>query len=368
MERNGLGQCDGDAGLNDPFIIYALPRSRTFWLSRYLSYGEWSCGHDELRHARALDDVTAWFSQPYTGTIETLAAPWWRLAQTPTKIDIRTIVLRRPVSEVVASLARLGFDPRLMQPMMTKLDRKLDQIAARVPGCQSFSFDELRSESGCARVFEACLPYKHDPEWFSLMAPKNLQIPMAPLVRYMRAYQPQMQKLATIARARCISAMKPATQAFDGMTIQEETFDQVFRDGRNLFEKHCMAVGEPPDMWQRKNLPLMRQLETMGALFFTTARSNGRLFGYLQTAISPSLESPEEQSAINLLFYTDGTIPGLGLKLQRAAVVSLKARGVDELFLRAGVRGAGPRLDVLYRRMGAEDFGQMYRLNLKDAA
>jgi len=349
-----------------PFVVFALPRSRTFWLSRFLSYGDWHCGHDELRHARSLDDVASWLSQPCTGTIETLAAPWWRLAQT-LRSDLRIVVLRRPIPDVVASLARLGFDPASMLPLMTRLDRKLDQIEARLPGVLSIAFAELATEETAARVFEHCLPYRHDPEWYALMAPRNLQISMPPLIRYMRAYQSQLTKLTKIAKARCIAEMRP-TGEFDGVTIQEETFESVFRDGRHLFEAHCVAVGETPDAWLGKNLPLMRQLESMDALFFTTARSNGRLFGYLQTAISPSLESPEEQSAINLLFFTDGSIPGLGLKLQRASVASLKARGVDELFLRAGVRGAGPRLDVLYRRMGAEDFGQMYRLNLKDAA
>jgi hypothetical protein len=345
-----------------PFIVYALPRSRTFWLSRFLSFGGWHCGHDELRFARSLDDVKSWFSQSCTGTVETLAAPWWRLVRTD-----KCVVIRRPVPNVVASLSRLGFDPAVMLPMMTRLDRKLDQIAARVPGALSIGFDALGTEAGCKAVFEHCLPFVHDPEWYALMAPKNLQIPIVPLVRYMHAYQPQMENLASIAKARVLADLKPAERQFDGVMIQEESFDDVFRDGRHLFEAHCIAVGETPDSWLGKNLPLMRQLEGMGLLFFTTARSNGRLFGYLQTAISPSLESPNEQSAINLLFFTDGAIPGLGLKLQRASVAALKARGVDELFLRAGVRGAGPRLDVLYRRMGAEAFGQLYRLDLKDA-
>lgn len=350
-----------------PFVIFALPRSRSFWVSRFLSYGAWHCGHDELRHARSFDDVRSWLTQPCTGSIETLAAPWWRLART-LRPDIRIAVIRRSVPDVAASLARQGFDPAAMTALMKRLGRKLDQIELRVPGVLSVAFNELAHEETVARLFEHCLPYRHDPEWYALMAPRNLQISFPPLIRYMQAYQPQMEKLAKIAKARCIADMRPAVREFDGVTIQEETFEDVLRDGKHLFAAHCLAVGETPDAWLGKNIPLMRQLETMGALFFTTARSNGRLFGYLQTAVSPSLESPEEQSAINLLFFTDGAIPGLGLKLQRASVASLKARGVDELFLRAGVRGAGPRLDVLYRRMGAEDFGQMYRLNLKDAA
>ncbi len=28
-----------------PFVVFGLPRSRTAWLSRFLTYGDWVCGH-----------------------------------------------------------------------------------------------------------------------------------------------------------------------------------------------------------------------------------------------------------------------------------------------------------------------------------
>ena len=62
------------------FVVLAMPRSRTKWLSQFLSYGPWQVGHDEIRHCRSMDDVAAWLSQPFTGTIETAArAAFWRL-------------------------------------------------------------------------------------------------------------------------------------------------------------------------------------------------------------------------------------------------------------------------------------------------
>lgn len=351
--------------LVSPFIVFALPRSRSYWLSRFLSYSQWHCGHDEARHARSLDDVKAWFGQPFTGTVETGAAPFWRLIRNYCP-DIRVVTIRRPIDEVVQSLARFGFDAAAVRPIMARLDHKLDQIEHRWPGVLSLDFGNMVSEQTCARVFEHCLGLSHDPAWYSAMAPINLQVDFPALIRYAQAYHPQLDKLAKIAKQASLASMQPTVRTFDGVTIQQESFDTVFRDGEHLFRAHCVAVGEPPDQYLRKNLPIMREMERLDALFFTTARCNGRLFGYLQTVIAPSLESPGEQSSINLLFYTDGTIPGLGLKLQRASVAALKARGVDELFLRAGVRGDGPRLNILYRRMGAEDFGQLYRLDLRD--
>ena len=47
-----------------PFVVLSLPRSRSYWLSRYLSYGGWHCGHEEIRHARTLSDVRAWLARP----------------------------------------------------------------------------------------------------------------------------------------------------------------------------------------------------------------------------------------------------------------------------------------------------------------
>lgn len=348
------------------FIIYALPRSRTYWLSKFLSYRDWNCGHDELRHARSLDDVRAWFSQPSTGTVETAAAPWWRLVSKYAP-DVRVVTIRRPVDEVVASLVSLGFDETIMQRAMTRLDHKLDQIEARVPGVMSVKFSDLENEGACAEVFQHCLPYAHDPGWWAELAPLNLQTSMAAVVRYIAAYQPQLNKLARTARHEIIAGMARPVE-HEGITFQEEPFDDVFRDGRHLFEAHCISVGESPDNYLCKNLDLMRELDGTGRIFFITARSNGRMFGYIQTLLGPSLEVPGEQSAINLLFYADPLIPGLGMKLQRASVAALKRRGADELFLRAGIRGSGPRLGVIYQRMGAEHFGQLYRLPLKDVA
>ena len=78
-----------------PFVVFGLPRSRTTWLSRFLTYADWVCGHDELRHMRSMDDISAWFSQPCTGTVETSGAASWRLLDT-TAPGARVAIVRRP--------------------------------------------------------------------------------------------------------------------------------------------------------------------------------------------------------------------------------------------------------------------------------
>ena len=351
-----------------PFVIYALPRSRTFWLSRFLSYGGWACGHEEIRHLRSLEDVSAWFSQGTVGTVETGAAPWWRLLQAM-RPDVQTVVIRRPVDEVVDSLIRTGlpFDILRLSGAMRRLNGKLDQIERRVPNVLSIGFRELEGESACAALFEHCLPYRHDSARWHALSGVNLQVDLAALFRYQRAHESQLVKLAKATKFRVIAglARRPIADA-EGLTIQQETFETFFRDGQRLFGEHLIQVGEAPDAFLGKNLSFMRLLDQVGCMQITTARSNGRMFGYLMAIISPSLESPDVISALHTTFFADGTFPGLGMRLQRASIAALRERGVGEVFMRAGVRGSGPKMGALYQRLGATDYGRMFALSLAE--
>lgn len=348
------------------FLVLSLPRSRSFWLSRFLTYGEWACGHEELRHMRSLDDVTAWFSQGCTGTAETAAAPFWRLIGE----NVRIVTVRRPVKQVVDSLMNLPglvFDRARLEAAMRRHDRKLDQLEARIPGLLSVTFDELNDEETCRRVFEHCLPYVHDHEHWARLAPLNQQCNMLALMRYQAAYAPTMEKLGKIAKHQMLSRLavrEPVTA--NGMTIQTEDFETWLRDAPALFDEHLVGVGEAPEDWAKKNIPLMRTLYDAGCMQIMTGRSNGRMFGYLMTFITPSMTSKSVTTATNATFYASPDAPGLGLKLQRASLKALKERGADEVFYECGARGSGPRLSTMYRRLGAQEHGQVYRLQLTE--
>lgn len=346
------------------FIVYGLPRSRTFWLSRFLSYRDWHCGHDEMRYARSMADVDAWFSQPTTGTVETAAAPWWRLVA---KYEPRVVVVRRPVAEVFSSAAAAGGIPDMRY--LTYLNRKLDQIEARVPSVLSVQYSDLVHEATCAAVFEHCLPYSHDHGWWSYADKVNAQTNLPAIVRYMTAYGLQLQKLSKIAKHMTIASMNRRISAeMDGMEMQVEPFEVFFRDGQKLFAEHLVQVGEAPDNFLNKNLSLMSLLDKIGALQVVTARSNGRMFGYLMSVISPSLEENDKLCGVQTTFFASPDAPrGLGMKLQRFSIESMRQRGVHEVLFRAGVRGDGPRMAPLYKRLGAEDYGQYFSLDLKAA-
>jgi hypothetical protein len=275
-------------------------------------------------------------------------------------------VVRRPVNEVVRSFMALdlGLDQSILTRTMRRLDAKLDQIERRVPGVLSVSFDALADERTCARIFEHCLPHDHDPAWWRAVAALNIQINLKHLFRSYAAYQPQLTKLARVAKQLTIAGIS-RPRDIDGMTFQAEPLEPFWQDARWCFEEHLVQTGQSPDDHARKNLPLLRLLDKMGALQVITARCNGRVFGYLMSVLAPSLDSPEITEATHTIFFASPDAPGIGLKLQRAAIDALRARGVDEILMRAGHRGSGPRLGTIYRRLGAEEFGQLYRLELE---
>ncbi len=342
--------------------MLSLPRSRSAWLSRFLTYGDHICGHDELRHMRSLDDVQAWLTMPRMGSAETAAAPWWRLLPQ----GLRIVVVRRPVADVVESLAAFGFDRPVMEPLMRRLDAKLDQIVKRVPDVLEVTFDGLNDEETCKAVFEHCLPYQFDHAHWQRLAQENVQCDMRLLVRHAAAFRPQLDKLASLAKQRILTGMAVRTPVEpDGITFQTEDCDTWEAGAKALFREHCAVVGEDPNDWEKKNWPLFRALEQVGGLQIMTARSNGRMFGYLMTLIGPSLTDANVTSAYNTTFFASDEFPGLGAKIQRAAIKALQERGVDEVMFEAGKRGDGPRLGTLYRRLGAQDHGQVYRLQLQ---
>jgi hypothetical protein len=349
------------------YLILALPRSRTTWLSRFLTYGEWSCGHEELRHLRSLDDAKAWFSQDCTGTAETAAAPWWRLLGKLAP-DTKIVLIRRPVGEVVDSLMALPlpFDRATLEKTMAYHDRKLDQIATRLP-CLSVDYADLAKAETCKAVFEYCLPYDFDEAHWKRWDAENVQCDMRGLMRYMTAYAPALEKLAKVAKHQTLTAMRlrPPVVA-EGMTIQTESFDSWIAGAQHLFDEHLVMVGEAPGEWESKNIPLLRRIYEADAMQITTARCNGKMFGYLVTIVTPSLEKEGRTWAANNTHYASPDVPGLGLKLQRASIRALKERGVYELFAQAGVRGSGERIASIYKRLGAANDGQMFRLQLED--
>jgi hypothetical protein len=175
-----------------------------------------------------------------------------------------------------------------------------------------------------------------------------------------------MQRLAIEARHQALADLTAKPDGIgDGLVIQEESFEPVWRDGAQMFEDHCVASGEPPDEWTRKNIPVLATMDRLGLLQVLTARANGKLFGYLVTMVGSVLSETRDRSATHTLFYADSHWPGAGLRLQRTALAVLKAKGIEDVYMRSGL-GPGSRIEVLYRRLGAEPEGRLFKIKLGD--
>jgi GNAT superfamily N-acetyltransferase len=345
------------------FVIFALPRSRTAWLSRFLAYGDWQCGHDELRHCRSLADVASWFAQPNTGTVETAAAPFWRLVPE----GVRVATIRRPIEDVAASLARTGVevDARVCRHLLY-LNRKLDQIERRV-NCVRWSYDALADPEYCAGLFTYCTGLTLDPGWYDYMAPANIQASVPHMVRYARAHGPQIEKLRQIAKHEMLRRLPRRVGLvgeIPGVTFQQETLAQAFNDpdGQRLMSDECVLLGEAPEAYRQMNIPLLARIEAIGNLHIMTARSNGRMFGYSVMACGEAFHSLTDTEADQVSFYADPSWPGLGRKLQQAAIEDLRAKGITRVLM---FQPDETRVGAVYRRLGAKQTGQRFVLELQ---
>ncbi len=173
--------------MTTPFVIYAMPRSRTTWLSEFLSYSDWRCYHEIAVTMRSIEDVRAFLARPCTGTSDTAAAPGWRLIRHLAP-DVRSVVIRRPIDDVFDSLMQLGiaYDKPALRRILVYLDRLLVEIS-RQDNCLSVDYEYLDDEGACREIFEHCLPYTFDRPWWLWYKNRDVQMDVRQLMDYYRA-------------------------------------------------------------------------------------------------------------------------------------------------------------------------------------
>lgn len=147
-----------------PFVVFALPRSRTAWLSRFLGYSPRRCGHDISIECRSINDfIGALESGELDGTVESGAILGWRVIRSRLP-RAKLVTVRRPLGEVYASLAKFGLHP-FPGELETK-DALLDALES-VPGVERFDYGALNDRATCARLFCHCLEVEFDEAWWS---------------------------------------------------------------------------------------------------------------------------------------------------------------------------------------------------------
>lgn len=171
-----------------PFIVYGLPRSRTAWIAKFLTYKDWECGHEQAMYMRNMEDVRAFFAQSSIGTAET-AASYGRDLIRHAVPNIKEMVILRPVDEVIESVMRIdiskiGFYDRCRLRKGMEYGNRMLQKIAKDPNVLVIHYADLVNEETCAKVFEYCLPYKFDKAWWESLHAKNVQIDTPALLKY----------------------------------------------------------------------------------------------------------------------------------------------------------------------------------------
>lgn len=347
------------------FIVYGLPRSRTFWLSQFLTYKDWQCGHDEIRYVRDMNDIRSYFKQANIGTVETAASPFYRLVQHYVP-NIKTVIVRRDPIDILRSLSQLNTPCNFeaTEKMLRNQEIKFYQIEKNVPNVLSVNFEELNDEATCAKIFEHCLPFKHDPVWYNSIKDINLQVHYGRQVEYCKHYMPQLQKAAKIAKMQILSLLQKPEVNLDGIEIKEEPF-QTWVDEQRLVKSHLAFVGENPDVLETVNFEVFRMLEKEGCLQTTIARCNGKVFGYLITTITPWLMESNEVIAQHTTFYASPEFKGLGKQIMREANQLLADKGIKRVQIRTGIHESAPAIKAIAQRLGAKEFGELFMLNIE---
>lgn len=181
--------------MTTPFIIYALPRSRTAWLSKFLTYGPWKCGHDVVTDYFTPADIQCQLVELYFGTVETGMVDGWKLARRLVP-HAKIITIHRCAKSVMRSLDAVGvpYSPSQIIERAAKLDE-----ASLMPGAVSFYYDELELESVCRQIFEYCLEMPFDREWWLALRNANIQIDIPKRIAKLQATQSAMQRLKQAA-------------------------------------------------------------------------------------------------------------------------------------------------------------------------
>jgi len=186
-----------------PYAVFTAGRSRTMWLSAFLSYGVCSCNFEAIAKVQNFKEVLQMLSIPGMGAAETMSAPAWPLLLTAAP-QLRVVVVRRPTEEILESLTRategkLELDLPVLRRLIGYIVRALEKLSAQSQTL-TVDFADLTKEATCKAVFEHCLPYKFDPGWWKFMDSKVVDPDVMQLAQLYQVRQEQIRGLGRECR------------------------------------------------------------------------------------------------------------------------------------------------------------------------
>lgn len=131
-------------------------------------------GHEILIECPDVQSFLDNYKKGMWGTVETGAAPIWRIVRKEMP-ECRIVLVRRPLIECYRSLAAQGVMPNMS--VLAEANHCLDEASAD-PAIISVPY-ELLSDPGIGKwLFEYCLEIEWDVEWWQRMVATKIQVDM----------------------------------------------------------------------------------------------------------------------------------------------------------------------------------------------
>lgn len=186
-----------------PFVVYAMPRSSSYWLSRFLAHN----GRRRVEHEVAMTirtpiaDINWRVLSGLDGAVETAADQYWRLVR-QLMPNARVVVLTRPIPEIVASIAGLGIslDAFDWGKILRAQEARLQRIHHRVPNVLAVTYADLRTEDGTRAVWDHCGNAQWDADWWAKMAEQRLERSYSQVHAYTALHWREMQHADDLAQ------------------------------------------------------------------------------------------------------------------------------------------------------------------------
>jgi hypothetical protein len=296
----------------------------------------------------------------YAGTAETGAVVGWRALRRRLP-DAKIAVIRRPVHEVFASLARFGLNSSALMDELIQRDAMLDE-AESANGVKSFAFANLNGIEACRELFEHCLSVPFDWEWWEGLAGVNVQVNVAERLRFLEAHRGRIEviKHEAIEEGRV-----------PDVVIGPEAWDSIWPEADALFAEHFsevegyLAENRP----YKLDEPAMRAMAVAGMLRIVTARVDGVLAGYCMWQVTKDVESAGMLIAQHGPWFVRKAYAHfmLGQKLFDTSLADLRAIGVKNAFPHHRLQGRGAKLGAFFKRRGAVETQRTYSIWLGES-
>lgn len=170
--------------LKQPFMVVGLPRSRTAWFSRFLSFGEQVCVHEPSLRWTKHEDLKRWLARNEGGSDSMLT--WLAHEARKAQPDMPLVVIRRNRGDVLDSLKRLHYAKESYLPYyLMRLDQRLDEIEDELP-CYSTNFSALASPAVCGAIFKYCLGQRMPLVWWMRWKDENVQADIPETLKVLR--------------------------------------------------------------------------------------------------------------------------------------------------------------------------------------